>query len=89
MTQELITNIGVIAAVILPLWNIPLITRIIRRKSSADISLWWALGVWVCLVLMAPSGFTSSDMVWRVFNIVNIIFFTGVVAVTLFYRKAG
>lgn len=87
MTKEALVTLGLIAAVILPLWNIPLIIRIIKRKSSFDISLWWALGVWVCMLLMAPSGFTSPDIVWRTYNIVNIIFFTGVVAVTLIYRK--
>ena len=87
MTKELIDTLGFVAALILPLWNIPLIVRIIKRKSSRDISLWWALGVWFCFLLMAPSGFTSSDTVWRTFNITNMILFTVVVAVTLVYRK--
>lgn len=82
-----IQNIGLVAAVVLPFWNIPLIIKIIRRQSSRDISLSWALGVWVCILLMAPSGIRSADVVWRTFNIVNIIFFTAVVAVTLRYRK--
>ncbi len=87
MTKEFIETLGLWAAVILPLWNIPLIMRIIKRKSSADLSLWWALGVWVCLLLMAPSGFTSKDIVWKTFNITNIVLFTAVVATALFYRK--
>lgn len=87
MTAGFINNVGLIAAIILPFWNIPLIVRIIKRKSSRDISLWWALGVWICLVAMAPSGFTSSDIVWRVFNITNIILFSAVVVTTLIYRK--
>ena len=79
-------KIGVIAAVVLPLWNLPLIFRIVKRKSSKDVSLSWALGVWVCFVLMAPSGFASSDPVWRVFNIMNLTLFSGVVAVVVMYR---
>ena len=67
-------KIALIAALILPLWNIPLILRVIRRKSSEDISIYWAIGVWICFLLMAPSGFVSSDYVWRTFNIVNFIF---------------
>ena len=65
--------IALIAAIVLPLWNIPLIIRIVKRRSSTDISLYWALGVWTCFLLMAPEAFHSSDMVWRVFNIVNLI----------------
>ena len=87
MTKEFIDTLGLIAAVILPFCNIPLIVKIIKRKSSRDISLSWAVGVWICLLLMAPSGFTSSDIVWRTFNIINMVFFTVVLFVTLAYRK--
>lgn len=80
-------KIALIAAVILPLWNIPLITRIIKRKSSKDISIFWAIGVWICLVLMAPSAFISKDLVWRVFNVINFILFSIVVIFVLAYRK--
>jgi hypothetical protein len=83
----MIQDIALVAAVALPFWNIPLIVRIIRRKSSEDISLHWAVGVWVCIILMAPSGFTSKDQVWRVFNIVNLIFFTLTLATIFFHRK--
>lgn len=85
--QNWINTMGMVAAVVLPLWNIPLIVKIIRRRSSRDISLSWALGVWVCILIMAPSGFLSVDPVWRTFNMVNLVLFTGVVAVTLKYRK--
>ncbi len=83
----LIEKIGLIAAVILPLWNIPLILKIIKRKSSRDISLTWAVGVWFCIILMAPSGLTSQDIVWKTFNTVNVIFFSAVVLVALRYRN--
>ena len=87
--NHLIDTIGLMAAVILPLFNIPLIMRIVKRKSSEDISLTWALGVWVCIVLMFPSGLKSTDFVWRTYNIVNVLFFTAVMATTLKYRKNG
>lgn len=83
----MIQKIALVAAIILPLWNIPLIVRIIKRKSSQDISIYWVLGVWICLALMAPSGFISSDIVWRVFNIVNFVLFSAVAIVVLAYRK--
>lgn len=83
----MIEKIGLVAAVVLPLWNIPLITKIIKRKSSGDISLAWALGVWCCILLMAPSGFVSVDIVWRTFNIINCVLFTAVVIVVLKFRK--
>jgi ribosome biogenesis GTPase A len=35
---------------------------------------------------MAPSGFVSKDMVWRCFNIVNLVLFTGVVIAVWRYR---
>ncbi len=83
----MIHKIALIAAIILPMWNIPLIVRIIKRKSSSDISLYWVLGVWTCFLLMAPEAFKSSDSVWRAFSIVNLISFTIVAIVVLIYRK--
>jgi len=85
----MLEKLSLIAAIILPLWNIPMILRIIKRKSSQDISLSWALGVWICFLLMFPAGLRSPDVVWRTFNIINMICFTGVVWVTLQYRKGN
>ena len=82
-------KIAFIAAIVLPFWNIPLIVRVIRRRSSRDISIYWVLGVWTCFALMAPEAFRSPDPVWRAFNIVNLILFSAVVAVVLLYRKIG
>jgi hypothetical protein len=80
-------RLALIAAIILPLWNIPLIARVMKRKSSRDISIYWVLGVWGCFLLMAPAAFVSADPVWRAFNIMNLILFTAVVIVVLVYRK--
>lgn len=83
----MIEIIGIIAAVVLPFWNIPLIIRIQKRKSSQDISMLWALGVWICFILMFPSAVVSSDIVFKVFSIVNMILFSAVVIQILRYRK--
>ncbi|OGW93446.1 MAG: hypothetical protein A3K16_03215 [Omnitrophica bacterium RIFCSPLOWO2_01_FULL_45_24] len=80
-------TIALIAAIILPLWNIPLIVRVIKRRSSKDISIPWALGVWICFLLMSPEAFRSPDIVWRAFNVMNLILFTAVVSTVLIYRK--
>lgn len=82
----MIETIGMIAAIILPLWNIPLILRIERRRSSDDISILWAVGVFVCLLLMLPSGLTSADRVFKAFSIVNIVLFGAVVVQVIRYR---
>jgi hypothetical protein len=83
----MIENMGLIASITMPLFNIPLIVKIIRRRSSMDISLSWVMGVWVCALLMAPAGFTSKDLIWRTFNIINLVLFTGVVIAVWRYRK--
>ena len=84
--DDITKTLGLIAGIILPFFNIPLVLKILKRKSSKDISLIWATGVWVCIVLMAPSGFSSKDIVWRTFNYVNFIMFTSVMVVTYKYR---
>ena len=85
--MNFLTKLGAVAGFILPFFNIPLILHIIKRKSSDDISLVWVIGVWVCILLMSPSALTSKDIAFRAFGITNLIFFTAVTFVTLWYRK--
>ena len=80
--------LGMMAAIAMPLWNIPLILRLQRRRSSQDVSLAWALGVWVCMWLMLPSGVTSPDRVFRMFTIVNMVLFSAVVVQVVRFRRA-
>lgn len=82
----MIQTIALIASVTIPLWNIPLVVRMIQRKSSDDISLAWAIGVWVSFALMAPQGFVSEDIVWKAFSIINFFAFTVVASVVVYYR---
>ena len=82
----MIRSLGFIAAILLPFWNIPLIVRIERRKSSKDISLAWALGIFGCLIGMLPSGLQSPDPVFKAFTCVNLAIFSVVVVQVLRYR---
>ena len=84
--SELVQVIGMVSAVALPFFNIPLILRIQERKSSSDISMVWAIGVLVCLVGMLPSGLASADRVFRVFTVINLILFSAVVVQVLRFR---
>ena len=84
--MKILIWIGMLAGVVLPLFNIPLIMRIIKRKSADDISLIWLFGVWVCILLMTPAAFVSDDITFRLYGYVNILFFTGVVFVTVKYH---
>ena len=85
--SKMMKTIGWVAAVALPFWNIPLILKLERRKSSRDFSLSWALGVWACILLMLPAGLHSPDPVFRVFVVVNAFLFTAVVIQILRYRS--
>jgi thiol:disulfide interchange protein len=86
MSGDWIQTTALIAGITLPLFNVPLIVRIIKRRSSADLSMSWALGVWACIVLMTPQALRSDDISFRLYGIVNIIFFSGVVFFVLKYR---
>ena len=79
--------LALVASIIMPLWNIPLIAQVIRRKSSNDMSLYWLWGVWACMLLMVPWAFITTDKVLKAFTIINIILFSGVVIVVMKYRK--
>lgn len=82
-----IETLGLVGSIVLPFWNIPLIRKMIRRKSSQDISVSWALGVWFCALMMFPAGLRSADVVWRTYNIVNFALFSLVVITVLYYRE--
>ena len=84
-----IQKIGLVAGVALPFFNIPLIIRLRKRKSSEDLSVTWAVGVWVCIVLMTPQAMKSEDIAFRAFGIVNIFFFTIVTFYILKYKRAS
>ncbi|MBI4411073.1 MAG: hypothetical protein HY541_01145, partial [Deltaproteobacteria bacterium] len=81
----LIRMVGFVASLALPFFNIPLVVKIIRRRSSADISLIWLLGVFFCLLFMVPAALLSSDFIFRIFGILNVVLFSGVVATALYF----
>ena len=85
--SDWIEKIGMISGIVLPLFNIPLIIKIVKRKSAKDFSLAWAVGVWTCIVLMTPQALRSTDMAFRAYGIVNIIFFSLVLFFILRYRS--
>jgi len=77
---------GLIAGIIMPLFNFPLVYKIWKRKSSSDISLVWALGIWGSIVLMLPASLISPDPVFKVFGVLNFLLFSGVLFVVLKFR---
>ena len=85
--MRIIQVIGMLSGIIMPLFNIPLILRIIRRRSSADISLLWVIGVWSCVIAMLPSSLQSPDPVLVVFGIINSLFFSAVFFTVLYFHS--
>ncbi len=86
-TMTILAKISLIAGIILPFWNIPLVIRVIKRKSSEDISLWWGIGIWTCLLLMLPHGLITEEVVLRGFTIANFTLFTIAYIIIFYYRK--
>jgi len=84
--MKFLMEISAWAGILLPLFNIPLILRIVKRRSADDISLIWLFGVWGCILLMSPVALLSKDFAFRAFGMTNLFFFTGVVVATLKYH---
>lgn len=80
-------TLALVASVIMPLWNIPLIIKIVQRRSSEDLSVAWFLGVWVCMILMIPWACVTQDIVLKVFSFVNVSLFSVVGFVMFKYRN--
>ena len=82
-------TIGFWAGIMLPLWDIPLIVRIIQRKSSADISLLWIWGLWLTSILMTPSAFMVGNILAIGFNVVNVVMLSIVLIIVIKYQKGA
>jgi hypothetical protein len=78
--------LALISAVVMPIFNIPLIWRVMRRKSADDISAIWVIGVWVCTMGLTPTYLRSPDRILNIFGIINGICFTGVFVAVLYYH---
>ena len=85
-TGPMMKSVGMVSAVLMPFFDIPMIVRIVQRKSSEDISLIWTFGIWICILGMLPASLVSSDPIMRAFGIVNAVLFTGVVVSVLLYH---
>jgi predicted membrane-bound dolichyl-phosphate-mannose-protein mannosyltransferase len=77
-----------VSAVAMPIFDIPLIWRIVRRQSSEDISLVWTFGIWLCILGMLPASWVSSDPILKAFGVVNTLLFTAVVVAVVWYHPA-
>ena len=84
--EDVFRTLGAVAGGAMPLFNIPLMIRIYKRRSADDVSLSWEFGVWGCMLLMVPSAIQTSDIVLKIFGIANAVLYAGVVAVVVYFR---
>jgi hypothetical protein len=80
--------LALVASIVMPMWNIPLIVKIVRRRSSHDLSLFWVWGVWGCMLLMIPWAMVTREVVLKVFSFVNLFLFSGVLVAVMKYHRA-
>ena len=80
--------LGMASAVLMPFFDIPLMARVIRRRSSEDISLVWVVGIEACILGMLPSSVISVDPILRVFGVVNAVLFSAAFLAVLWYHPA-
>ena len=86
MDRHFLEGLALVASVVMPLWNIPLIVKVFKRKSSDDLSLFWLWGVWACMLLMLPWAMVTHELVLKVFSFVNFVLFSGVVVAVMKHR---
>lgn len=84
--EDMLRVVGAFAGAFMPVFNISMILKIVKRRSSKDISLVWCTGVWVCILLMTPASMMTDDITLKAFGISNLIFFTIVFACVWRYR---
>lgn len=72
----MLETIAEISTSLISLFNIPFIMNIKKRKSSCDISLTWAAGIWICSVLMFVASIVSGNSIFQIIAVVNLAIFT-------------
>ena len=82
----MIQTLGMVSGIMMPFFNLPLMLRIIRRRSSQDISLVWVVGVWICVMGLLPSSLQSPDPILFAFGVVNALLFSGVFLSVLYFH---
>jgi hypothetical protein len=85
--EKIFNILGMVGAIGMPIFNIPFMIRVIRRRSAKDISLGWLFGIWGCIMLMLPSSLVSPDPVLRAFGACNAVMFSCVVVVVMYFRQ--
>jgi len=85
MTEWLI-RIGWVAALALPFFNIPLVLRMMKTKSSKDLSIIWVLGIFFCLLAMEPAALLSEDLMFKTFATANLLLFSVVTFFVFYFR---
>ena len=86
--KTMIQTLAMLSGILMPFFNIPLMMRIIRRRSSEDISLVWVIGVWFCVIGMLPHSLQSMEPVLLAFGVVNSLFFTAVLFSVLYFHPS-
>jgi uncharacterized protein with PQ loop repeat len=81
-------QLGMFSAIVMPLFNIPQIITVLRRKSAEGISLLWVTGIELCILGILPSSLLSPDPILRAYGIVNTVFFTATFATVLYYHPS-
>jgi uncharacterized protein with PQ loop repeat len=84
----MIQTLGMVSGILMPFFNLPLMLRIIRRRSSQDISLVWVVGVWFCVMGLLPSSLQSPDPILFAFGVVNALLFSGVFLSVVYFHPA-
>ncbi len=84
----MVQAVGIASGILMPLFNLPLMLRVIRRRSSEDISLVWVVGVWICVMGLLPSSLQSPDPILFAFGVVNAVLFSGVFLSVLYFHPA-
>ena len=83
----MLDTIGEVTTSVLPLFNVPLILNIRKRKCSCDISLLWTAGIWGCSLVFMIVSLLSGGTLLKAIAVVNFVFFTATMLYILKYHQ--
>ncbi len=81
-----IKDLGTASSMVVPLFHIPLILKLYKKKSSQEWSVISVCGFWISTLGIQPWAMMTSDKALTILNSLSLLFISVEVVLVLRYR---
>lgn len=80
-------ELGYICSMIVPVFHIPLIMKLVRKKSSQEWSLLSVIGFWIATLGIQPWALMTDDRALTILNTLSLMFISVELVLVIKYRR--